>query len=220
MLHSTKQTTYRRKPPAVEGPLSRLLIQGLRSIVIGPVDLSLDAGEIVCISGPSASGKTLFLRAVADLDPHAGSVSLDGKACEHMPGPAWRRHVGLLPAESHWWREQVGAHFDIHNADAVNALGLEPGVFDKPISQCSTGERQRLALLRLLQNQPSVLLLDEPTAALDPTSTAQAEKYITDYCKSKRASCLWISHDPEQVKRVARRHYRVQDGKLMETPLV
>jgi ABC-type multidrug transport system ATPase subunit len=92
--------------------------------------------------------------------------------------PDWRRRVGLLPAESGWWADRVGAHFITTN-DARNPattptpilarLGFEPDVLDWDVQRLSSGERQRLGLARLLLNRPEVLLLDEATANLDPT---------------------------------------------------
>ncbi len=67
-------------------------VRGLRRPGLGPVDLTLAAGECVALSGPSGAGKSLLLRAIADLDPSDGEVSLDGTAREAIPAPAWRRH--------------------------------------------------------------------------------------------------------------------------------
>jgi putative ABC transport system ATP-binding protein len=148
--------------------MPRLRIQQLVTRHVGPVDLSIGAGECVCIEGASGSGKTLLLRAIADLDPHRGEVRLDDTRCTSLPAPAWRRAVALLVAESQWWSERIGDHFE-YGVDAawIEGLGLPAAAMDWQVARCSTGERQRLALLRTLMQAPAVLLLDEPTGNLD-----------------------------------------------------
>jgi len=173
-------------------------------------------GECVCLSGPSGAGKTLLLRAVADLDLHEGRVFVDDAACDAMPAPDWRRRVGMLPAESQWWHEQVGPHFREPRETWLVMLGFAPEVMDWEVSRLSTGERQRLALLRLLDNAPEALLLDEPTASLDPTSVQWVEALIAGYRAERGAAVLWVSHDPQQIARVAQRHCVLRDGGLLE----
>jgi ABC-type iron transport system FetAB ATPase subunit len=177
---------------------------------LAPVDLNIAAGELVLLSGPSGSGKSLLLRAIADLDPHGGTVRLGGRVREDMAPSDWRRRVGLLLAESGWWARVVGAHFSDSGRDPgadlswrLDALGFTPEVLDWPVTRLSTGERQRLALLRLLAQRPEALLLDEPTANLDPDNRERVEQLILDYCQRQSAAVLWVSHDPEQRRRLA-----------------
>lgn len=192
-----------------------LHVRGLRRPGLGPIDLSLAAGECVALSGPSGAGKSLLLRAIADLDPSDGAVSLDGTARESVAAPAWRRRVTYVAAESAWWADRVGAHF----ADAaaahpiVQGLGLPAAALDWPVARLSTGERQRLALARALALAPPVLLLDEPTAALDPEATAAVETALRDRLDNGCA-ILMVTHDAAQAGRLAGRRFRVADGKL------
>jgi len=182
----------------------------------------------VAFSGPSGCGKTLLLRALADLDPAEGSVRLDGEDRNQMEAPPWRRRVGWLPAESSWWFDVVGDHFrgqesgirsqgfpnigknkrDEGVASTLEKLGFGEDVLEWRVERLSTGEKQRLALFRLLLNEPQVLLLDEPTAALDRTNVHLAEEVIGEYRRSTGASVLWVSHDPEQIARTANRHFQ------------
>ena len=86
-------------------------IVNLRSHLAGPFELELDAGECLAITGPSGSGKSLFLRMVADLDPNQGEVFLDGVERRTLPAPAWRRKVVYSAAEPGWWHERVWRPF-------------------------------------------------------------------------------------------------------------
>lgn len=197
--------------------MPRLRIQQLVTRHVGPVDLSIGAGECVCIEGASGSGKTLLLRAIADLDPHRGEVRLDDTRCTSLPAPAWRRAVALLVAESQWWSERIGDHFE-YGVDAawIEGLGLPAAAMDWQVARCSTGERQRFALLRTLMQAPAVLLLDEPTGNLDWDSTRRVESLLDDYRQQRQAALLWVSHDAGQIGRVAQRRYLLDNGRLQE----
>lgn len=193
-----------------------LQIKNLRRLTIGPLSLDVDAGDCVCISGPSGTGKSQLLRALADLDPHDGEVWLGNRCCATTPAHEWRTAVGLLPPESSWWLPGVLEHFHDGVPVPLDHVGLTTAILDKPVMQLSSGERQRLALLRLLSNRPRVLLLDEPTANLDPENTRRIEELVTEYRRKHDAAVIWVSHDSEQVKRVANRHLELVDGELQE----
>lgn len=175
--------------------------------------------ECIAVRGPSGSGKTLLLRGIADLDPTDGMVMLDGRSREDISAPRWRRLVTYVPAEPGWWAETVGAHFpDWSNAvDLVEALRLPGASRDWSIQRLSTGERQRLALVRALLLRPRVLLLDEPTSGLDPEGVAAVETQIEAHL-AEGASALWVTHDVSQVKRIARRCLDVKEGRFTEGP--
>lgn len=195
---------------------ARLTIKQLRTHHVGPVDLELKSGECIALFGPSGAGKTLLLRAIADLDAHEGEAALDGVNCAAMRAYEWRRQVGLLPAESQWWREYVGDHFPQYDAGLLHELGFAEEVMAWEVARCSTGERQRLALLRLLMNRPQVLLLDEPTASLDAQNVTRVEAMIMRLREQLGVAVLWVSHDAAQAQRVAGRRLQIVDGRLQE----
>jgi phosphate-transporting ATPase len=194
-----------------------LRIRGLARAGLGPIDLDLEAGACTALAGPSGAGKSLLLRAIADLDPNDGEVSLDGTGRDSMPAPEWRRQVGYLAAESGWWEDTVGLHFSDPGGSAplLARLGLGPGALDWPVERLSTGEKQRLALARLLENDPRVLLLDEPTAALDPDSRTAVEGIIGERLAGG-AAVLIVTHDEAQAERLAARRLTMTGGLIGE----
>jgi ABC-type iron transport system FetAB ATPase subunit len=191
-----------------------LTLKQFQSPLLEPIELHIPAGHCATLSGPSGSGKSRLLRALADLDPHQGEAWLDDREMASFSGPAWRGQVGLLPAESAWWHEQVGDHFPKIDSGLLTLLGLSPETMQWEISRLSSGERQRLALLRLLGNGPRVLLLDEPTANLDQQNIKRVERLIGEWRRQHRAAVFWVSHDPDQRQRVAEQDWRITDGRL------
>jgi phosphate-transporting ATPase len=159
----------------------------------------------------------LLLRALADLDPNDGDMYLEGRDRVTMTGPAWRRQVGYLPAEPGWWTDTVGAHFTDWPAalPIARQVGFVGDPKDWPVARLSTGERLRLALVRALMVEPKVLLLDEPTAALDPASVEAVEALIAKRLKLGLA-VLWVTHDLAQARRIAVRRFVVSDRQVRE----
>ena len=196
---------------------ARLRIRQLQTAHLRIEALDVQAGECVAISGSSGTGKSLLLRAIADLDPHEGECWLDGQAASAMPAPQWRRRVAYLAADNAWWYPTVEQHFETcPEPTTLTAIGLDTSLLLRPVEKLSSGERQRLALLRLLVSRPAVLLLDEPTASLDPDSTIQLESCIHEYRQDCDTAVIWVSHDPAQIHRIAARHYRLANGCLQE----
>ena len=184
---------------------------------LAPLDLDLAAGEVLALLGPSGSGKTLLLRAIADLDPNQGRVSLDGSLRETLPAPTWRRRVTYLAAEPGWWETRAGAHFpDPEAAEALlPSVGLGAKILTRPIAELSTGERHRLALIRVLTQTPEVLLLDEPTSGLDQDTTRQVEAVLRARADDGVA-LLFATHDEALAERLGDRALRVREGKVTE----
>jgi len=87
-------------------------------------------------------------------------------------------------------------------------------MLDKPVTRLSNGESQRLALLRLLENRPRVLLLDEPTASLDETNARRVEDLVRNYCRAHEAALVWVSHDRFQLQRLGARKIYLCEGQL------
>jgi UDP-glucose/iron transport system ATP-binding protein len=194
-----------------------LSVRQLAAPGVAVEDLQVADGACVAVMGPSGAGKTRLLRAIADLDPNHGEVAAGGIERAQVPGPAWRRVVGYVPAESGWWADTVGAHFPepVRSRDLLAELRLPAAALDWPVARLSTGERQRLALARALARAPRALLLDEPTGALDEEARALVEEMLRRQLEAG-TSVLMVTHDPSQAERLAARIVRVANGRLLE----
>ena len=192
-----------------------LKIRHLTRPGLEPVDLELAEGQCIALSGPSGSGKSILMRAIADLDPNEGEVSLAGQSRESIPAPSWRRQVVYVPAEAGWWADHVGGHFPDPDAAAalMMRLGLSREALEWEVARLSTGEKQRLALTRALLVNPRVLLLDEPTSGLDPDAAAKVETMLHERL-ADGVAVMMVTHDAKQAERMASRHYRMEKGVL------
>ncbi|GGE51796.1 ATP-binding protein [Streptosporangium jomthongense] len=195
--------------------MTGLVLENVSVGALREVSLTVPGGQVVCLSGPSGSGKSRLLRALADLEPHGGRIFLKGTNQLDMPAHQWRGRVVMVPADSQWWFDEVGAHFpDKAGQRLPPALGLPPEVMAWSVSRLSSGERQRLALWRALSLEPQALLLDEPTANLDGETTKAIEAWLLGEIRQRQLATLWVAHDPAQIQRVASAHYRIHGARL------
>jgi len=192
-----------------------LRLEDLQIANIEPISLTIAPGQCIGMSGESGSGKTRLLRAIADLDEHGGQVYEENIAQHQVKAHEWRRRVALLPAESQWWFDTVDQHFNTR-AKYIEALGFDQDVIHWNVSRCSSGEKQRLSILRMLSNCPRVLLLDEPTANLDSSNIARVEELIGDYLSEHNAIAIWVGHDAAQLERVSQQQYHLSGGQLQQ----
>lgn len=177
------------------------------------LDLDVARGEVLVVRGPSGGGKTRLLRRLAGLDPGTGGeVLLGGRPEDRWDPQSWRAEVCLAlqgaPVLSgtprDWWdavralATQRGR--DGEDAEALaSSWGVDEGVFDRPWSELSVGQRQRCQLAVVLSRRPRVLLLDEPTSALDPDAARAFERSMSG------RTAVWVTHSAEQAARVADR---------------
>ena len=196
---------------------ARLKIEGLQSPLAGPFDLTVEAGTCLAITGASGSGKSLCLRMIADLDPHQGEVWLGDVRRSSLRAPDWRRRVVYAAAESGWWADAVADHFTAPlratAAGLADRLGLKPELLEAKVARLSTGERQRLALIRALAPNPPALLLDEPTAALDHDSVGAVETLLRERLASG-VTLIMVTHDPAQAERLGQQRLAMVKGRL------
>lgn len=196
------------------------------------VDLAIARGERVAVAGPSGAGKTLLLRALALLDPvDAGEILWEGEAVPDDRVPAFRRSAVYLHQRPALFegsvRDNLRAVFDLdangeraYDEDVAVAslerLGRGAAFLDKPADDLSGGEEQIVAFLRAIQLDPAVMLLDEPTAALDREATGSIERLVAEWADERpdERGFVWVSHDPSQADRVAERTVRLRSGSL------
>lgn len=183
------------------------------------LSFEVTAGECLAVEGPSGSGKTRILRAIADLDPAGGYVLLEGVERREMSGPKWRRLVRYVSAEPAWWAPTPRPHFPPSDRlqRLLTALALDARLLDRPLAELSTGERQRLALVRALADEPSVLLLDEPTSAIDASGRALVEELIRFQLLAERIVLL-VSRDAAQIDRLAHARLQLAGAALAQHP--
>ena len=165
----------------------------------GPATGFLTTGAITFITGSSGSGKSRLLRALADLDPCTGSVTLLDKSQGDFSGPQWRSQVRYVAPTPQWWQDTATAH-GITDPELAEKLQLDPQLLSRPIMECSSGEQARLALMRAFLGDPKVLLLDEPTANVDEHSAEAMHLVIRDWVSTGAAndqprSIAWVTHD-------------------------
>jgi ABC-type iron transport system FetAB ATPase subunit len=183
-------------------------------VLFADLDLELAPGRVVCVRGPSGSGKSLLLRAIAGLDPlgplGSGTLHLNGQTPEALGMPTWRSRVAYVaqgapplpgtPAELDLGVRALASRRGRPSDDAgqiAGRLGLTPAQWTQPWTELSGGERQRAHLAVALAGRPDVLLLDEPTSALDAAAVAKVEAAVAGI------AALWVTHDPGQIERVA-----------------
>ena len=198
--------------------------------LLSDVSLELRPDERVALRGPSGAGKSLLLRGLALLDPRdAGEVRWCGAEVRREAIPAFRARVLYVAqrpvlfegsVEENLRRPfELGAHarasFDRERAAALFAdLGRDGSFLERSHRDLSGGEAQIVALVRALQLDPDVLLLDEPTASLDAEAGRRVEARISAWASGGARSLVWVSHDASQAGRVAGRQIVVRGGRL------
>ncbi len=201
--------------------------------VLQDISLDLAAGELLVVIGPSGSGKSSLLRCVNRLnDIEAGAIELDGRSIYEQPVTELRRHVGMMFQKTAAFEGTVaeniafGARLQGETLargavlDLMAQVSLEAALADKPASELSGGQEQRLAIARALALKPSLLLLDEPTSSLDPIATSHVEGSLLRLREKRNLTMIWVSHAIEQARRLGSRVLLLDGGRVIREDTV
>jgi ABC-type Mn2+/Zn2+ transport system ATPase subunit len=204
------------EPQALETRELGVTLGGRR--ILENVSLSVGPGEFLCLLGPNGGGKTTFLKAVLGLVPSRGTVDLFGTGAT-----AGRRRVGYLPQRKGFAEDFPAAVCELvvaaqrgrwpwrvrpaEREHAAAVLGRVRGeaLIDRPLSSLSGGETQRAFLARALVNDPPLILIDEPLAALDTRGREDLLAILAELAARDRTAAVIVTHEPETVTRIADR---------------
>ncbi len=203
--------------------------------VLNKLDLQVGAGEAVSIVGPSGSGKTTLLNILGALDsPTAGTVEIDGqdiaKMDEATTAQFRNRSIGfifqlhyllpqcsvldnvLVPRLAGGWEESA-KDTRARAEKLLTEVGLKDRLTHKP-SQLSGGEQLRVAIARSLINEPKIILADEPTGSLDPSTGEKVADLLIESNQGKGVALVVVTHNPGLAAKM-KKAYRLDGGKLV-----
>jgi ABC-2 type transport system ATP-binding protein len=197
-----------------------------RREVLHDVSLSVAAGEICGLLGPNGAGKSTTIAVIAGLLPATGGVvSLFGSL---PPGEALVPHYGVLPEQNgcyDWMTafDYLDFFLRLHGrrlvptdiAARLRQVGLEAAAHRQPIRSFSQGMRQRLGLARALVNDPALLILDEPTAGLDPRGRRDVHDLLIGLSRSRGVGVLLCTHLLDDVDRLCQRVAIIGEGRTL-----
>jgi len=197
--------------------------------IVRNISYTFEKGRIYNILGPSGAGKSSFLRLLNRLDePTRGQVVFMGNSYDQCPACDLRRQIGYLFQTPYLFpgtvRENLLYAEDKLTEENIRHLvkqcRIPPDIIDDSVENLSIGEKQRIALARLLAMKPEVILLDEPTSALDPTYTRAIENLIKSIVGETRVTVIMVTHNPEQALRMGGLALLLVAGELVETGTV
>lgn len=195
--------------------------------VLKGIDLSVDKGEICVLLGPSGSGKSTLLNIIGGIDsPDSGFVSIDGEKMVDMTEKRLtryrREHLGyvfqmynLIPNLNIKENIEVGAYLSdnpLNIDDLLHTLGLYEHRHKLP-NQLSGGQQQRTSIGRALVKNPDILLCDEPTGALDYSTSKEILKLIGDVNQKYGNTVIMVTHN-DAIKEMADTVVKLRDGKI------
>ncbi len=204
---------------------------GERIVLLNDVSLTVASGMVHALIGPSGGGKSTLLSTLNRMrEIESGVILLDSLDSRQMNVFELRQRVGLVFQKPVFFpgtvadnicygpRIREGMRLDEQSlvANLLVMVGLERDLAPRDPATLSGGQQQRVALARTLANQPEVLLLDEPTAALDAVAGKILEDLVQSLCREKGLAVVWVTHDLDQAARVAGHVTLLQRGRVVE----
>jgi putative ABC transport system ATP-binding protein len=198
-------------------------------IILHDISFDVRTSDLLGIVGASGSGKSSLLRLLNRLDePTSGAVYLEGQDYRQLPPRELRRRVGMVTQRAYLFPGDVASNLRFGPAQRGETLPDEeigrllervglPGFAAREVSVLSGGEQQRVSLARALANRPEVLLLDEPTSALDEDSKLGVEELIGSLVRTHGLTCVMVTHDREQARRMCNRVILLEAGLLVQS---
>jgi len=191
---------------------------------LGPLDLTLEPGTVVGFVGPNGSGKTTTLNCIAGLVvPEAGSVDIFGRPASHR-APAWKADVGVV-GEAHgfykaWTAEEnlrfVSGFYTAWSDQRVRRLAGRLGLpLDKKVEALSKGHLAKLAIVAALGHGPRLLLLDEPTAGLDPVVRSEVLDVLWEVLEDGEHAIFYSTHVLSDISRLADELVFLREGRVL-----
>jgi putative ABC transport system ATP-binding protein len=193
--------------------------------IIEDISYSFQKSKIYNILGPSGAGKSSLLRLLCRLDePTEGIIKFNGDDYRNQRPNELRKKICYLFQTPYLFPGTVRDNFLYVNPDITDEkicelfglAGLDCGMIDHDSENLSVGERQRVSIVRLLTLEPSVVLLDEPTSAIDPANKGLIEDLIGKLYIEKEITVIMVSHDPSQALRMSGETLLIVNGKLAE----
>jgi putative ABC transport system ATP-binding protein len=205
-----------------------LSLHRARVPVLHDVSLSVEAGEVFMLIGPSGSGKSSLLRCLNRLEePAPGTVFFRDTDVTSLPVTTLRCRVGMVFQQTAMFPGTVADNLAYGPAlrgemladgrvdELLEMVTLEPNLAAKPAHNLSGGQAQRVAIARALANRPDVLLLDEPTSSLDPIATQAVESTLACLRQRFGLTLVWVSHAVEQARRMGDRVLLLDAGRVV-----
>lgn len=195
--------------------------------------LELGSKKITAISGPSGGGKTTLLRLLINfISPDSGKIFYKDKSLEKYRPEVIREKIKMLGQQPIMFGETIQEEFKIaaefasfnkYNLedfkDLLEIVRLDKNLSD-PSSKLSGGEKQRLALARLLLLKPEVLLLDEPTASLDKDNQKHILTFLAEYANNNGSKIIMVTHSPDLTKKIAQDQIIIANGKYQKGAVI
>jgi ABC-2 type transport system ATP-binding protein len=198
-------------------------------VAVRDLSFALERGEIFALLGPNGAGKTTTLRMLAGLiAPSAGTIHVNGEVMSRHSAPLLRTRIGFLTEAPGLWdrltvRQNLTVYARLYGLpgravdEALDLFAIRDRA-DDATAQLSKGLKQRVAIARTLLHRPDIVLLDEPTAGLDPESARDVRELVLQL-RSERRAVLMSTHNLDEVERIADRVAVVRSGLVaLDTP--